>query len=139
MGRALQLASLLAVSFTPLAALSADWPTEGGSNARLMSTADTLPVPLEAQWTYQAAAAPKLAWSSGEGRTIEGKLLGSRIRFDDAFRTVVAGGRVYFGSTVDHQLHCRADRVLCLAACRICRHYVLNLHIIASLLEPNKT
>ena len=86
---------------------AADWPTDGGNNARTGSTTDRLDPALELLWTYQAPAAPKLAWSSAEGRTIEGKLLAHRIRFDDAFRTVVANGRVYFGSTVDHQLHCR--------------------------------
>lgn len=87
--------------------LAADWPTEGGNNARLYSTTEMLPTSPNLQWTYQAPAVPKLAWSSAEGRTIEGKLLSHRIRFDDAFRTVIANGRVYFGSTVDHQLHCR--------------------------------
>jgi outer membrane protein assembly factor BamB len=87
--------------------MAADWPTEGGGNARLSSSAERLALPLKLQWTYQAPAAPQLAWSSAEGRTIEGKLIGSRIRFDDAFRTVIVNGRVYFGSTVDHQLHCR--------------------------------
>jgi outer membrane protein assembly factor BamB len=91
----------------PVIASAADWPTEGGGNARLQSASERLAVPLNLQWSYQAPAAPKLAWSSAEGRTIEGKLIGSRIRFDDAFRTVIVGGKVYFGSTVDHQLHCR--------------------------------
>jgi len=99
---------LFAVACLPWSLIvAADWPTEGGSNARLSSSPERLDVPLKLQWTYQAPAAPKLAWSSAEGRTIEGKLMGSRIRFDDAFRTVIVGGRVYFGSTVDHQLHCR--------------------------------
>ncbi|MDZ4686257.1 MAG: PQQ-binding-like beta-propeller repeat protein, partial [Planctomycetaceae bacterium] len=84
-----------------------DWPTDGGSNARLQSSTERLADSLPLRWTYQAPAAPKLAWSSAEGRTMEGKLMGSRIRFDDAFRTVIVEGRVYFGSTVDHQLHCR--------------------------------
>lgn len=86
---------------------AADWPTEGGSNLRNYSTTEPLPLPLAKQWTYQAPSVPQLAWSSAEGRTIEGKLLAHRIRFDDAFRTVIVGDRVYFGSTVDHQLHCR--------------------------------
>jgi outer membrane protein assembly factor BamB len=102
------LAALLLVCFAALAsAFAADWPTDGGNNARTGSTTERLELPLEPQWTYRAPAAPQLAWSSAEGRTIEGKLLAHRIRFDDAFRTVVANGRVYFGSTVDHQLHCR--------------------------------
>lgn len=100
--------ALLSFSTAFSAGLSAaDWPTEGGNNQRIFSTDEQLPLPLALQWSYQAPAAPKLAWSSAEGRTIEGKLLAHRIRFDDAFRTVVIDGRVYFGSTVDHQLHCR--------------------------------
>lgn len=86
---------------------AADWPTEGGNNQRTASTTEPLPIPLALQWTYQAPAAPRLAWSSAEGRTMEGKLMAHRVRFDDAFRTVAVDGRVYFGSTVDHQLHCR--------------------------------
>ncbi len=92
---------------TPAALLAADWPTEAGDNLRSAATSEKLPIPLSLQWTYQAPAAPKLAWSSAEGRSFEGHLLEHRIRFDDAFRTVVVGRRVYFGSTVDHQLHCR--------------------------------
>lgn len=86
---------------------TADWPTEGGNNQRTFSTDAPLPLPLELRWSYQAPAAPKLAWSSAEGRVIEDKLMAHRVRFDDAFRTIVVNGRVYFGSTVDHQLHCR--------------------------------
>ena len=37
---------------------------------------------------------------------MEGKVIGHRIRFDDAFRTIVSDGRMYYGSTVDHQVHC---------------------------------
>ncbi|OYW19168.1 MAG: hypothetical protein B7Z55_09385, partial [Planctomycetales bacterium 12-60-4] len=85
---------------------AADWLTEGGNNARSFATADALPVAMKEQWRVQAPAIPRLAWSSAEGRTIEGIPLAHRIRFDDAFRTVIAGGRVYFGSTVDHGVHC---------------------------------
>src|SRR4051794_10057581 len=62
------------------------WPTEGGNNQRTFSTDSPLTMPLTLKWTCQAPAVPKLAWSSAEGRTIEEKLMGSRIRFDDAFR-----------------------------------------------------
>jgi outer membrane protein assembly factor BamB len=86
--------------------LAADWPTDRGDNARTGATDEVLSMPLHAAWSIKAPAAPHLAWSSGEGRVVEGKLLGHRIRFDDAFRTVVSEGRMYFGSTVDHQVHC---------------------------------
>ncbi len=85
---------------------AADWTTFRGDNARTGSTAESLTLPLQSRWVYAAPGAPKLAWSSGEGRVIEGKLLGHRIKYDDAIHPVVAGNRVYFGSSVDHQLHC---------------------------------
>ena len=83
-----------------------DWTTYRGDNARSGSTDAELSFPLQVSWTLRAPAVPQLAWASGEGRVIEGKLLGHRVRYDDAFRTAIAGGRVYYGSTVDHQLHC---------------------------------
>ena len=82
------------------AATAADWPTDRGDNARTGATDDVLSLPLQTAWTITAPAAPRLAWSSDEGRVMEGKLIGHRIRFDDAFRTVVSDGRMYFGSTV---------------------------------------
>ncbi|MEZ5944476.1 MAG: PQQ-binding-like beta-propeller repeat protein [Planctomycetaceae bacterium] len=95
------------IFLTACSAKASDWPTEGGSNARAFASVDDLKMPLTAQWEVDAPAAPRLAWSSSEGRLMEGLKQAGRIRFDDAFRTVVAGGRVYFGSTVDHGVHCR--------------------------------
>lgn len=86
--------------------IAADWNTERGDNARSGASDEVLALPLQSIWSIKAPAAPRLAWSSAEGRVIEGKLLGNRIRFDDAFRTVASDGRMYFGSTVDHQVHC---------------------------------
>ena len=85
---------------------SIDWVTYRGDNSRSGSTNDSLQFPVQSVWTVKAPAVPRLAWSSGEGRVIEGKLLGHRVRFDDAFRTTIAHDRVYYGSTVDHALHC---------------------------------
>lgn len=97
---------LFALALLVPAAEAADWPTERGDIARSGATDDALVMPLAARWSVKAPAAPRLAWSSAEGRVMEGKLIAHRIRFDDAFRTVVSEGRVYFGSTVDHQIHC---------------------------------
>ncbi|MEX2581604.1 MAG: PQQ-binding-like beta-propeller repeat protein [Verrucomicrobiales bacterium] len=83
-----------------------DWPTYRGDNARSGASKAPVGYPLRAVWSSSAPAVPQLAWSSAEGRTMEGKLIGHRVRFDDAFRTVISDGRVYFGSTVDHQVHC---------------------------------
>ena len=84
----------------------ADWPTYLGNNARAGTTSQQLKLPLREQWVYSAPAAPRRAWSGPEGRTVEGKELRDRVKFDDALHVAVVGGRVYFGSSVDHQLHC---------------------------------
>ena len=99
-----------AVLFAGLLAAGAvsagEWPTYRGDVARSGATMDDVQFPIRPVWTSRAPAEPRLAWSSAEGRVIEDKLLGHRVRFDDAFRTVISDGRVYFGSSVDHQVHC---------------------------------
>ncbi len=84
---------------------AADWPTYRGDNGRTASSSEEIGVPLKAAWKYESPAPPEMAWSSGEGREIEGKTLGHRVKFDDVFHPVVVGGRLYFGAT-DDQLHC---------------------------------
>lgn len=67
---------LLTFWAAPLPELSAaDWPTEAGGNMRSAATSEKLAIPLPLVWTYQAPAAPKLAWSSAEGRNIEGHFI----------------------------------------------------------------
>ncbi|MEO2016702.1 MAG: PQQ-binding-like beta-propeller repeat protein [Fuerstiella sp.] len=84
---------------------AADWPTYRGDNGRTASSSDEIVMPLQAAWTYESPAPPEMAWSSGEGREIEGKQLGHRVKFDDVFHPVVVGGKLFFGAT-DDQLHC---------------------------------
>lgn len=85
---------------------AADWPTYRGDNARSGATAETLQLPLQPRWVISAPGVPRMSFSSAEGRVIEGHLLGHRSKYDDAIHPVVVGQRVYFGSSVDHQLHC---------------------------------
>ena len=84
----------------------ADWPTYLGDNARSGTTSQQVELPLREQWVYSAPAAPRRAWSGPEGRTVEGRELRDRVKFDDALHVAVVSGRVYFGSSVDHQMHC---------------------------------
>jgi outer membrane protein assembly factor BamB len=84
---------------------AADWPTYRGDNGRTASSSEQIAVPLKAAWKYESPAPPEMAWSSGEGREIEGKQLGHRVKFDDVFHPVVVGGKLFFGAT-DDQLHC---------------------------------
>ena len=84
----------------------ADWPTYLGSNTRAGWTDEKVKMPLQQTWAFKSPSAPKRAWSGPEGRTIEGKELRDRVKFDDALQVAIADGRVYFGSSVDHQVRC---------------------------------
>ena len=63
-----------------------------------------LPLP-KPGWPARAAA-PRSAWGTEDGRTIE-EMLEDRMRFDDALQVAIAGDRVYYGSSVDHAVYCR--------------------------------
>lgn len=95
---------LLMVITTPT--IAADWPTYRGNISRTGSTSEELQLPLFPAWVYVSPAPPELSWSTGEGRIMEGKVLGSRVKYDDVFHPVIVGGKLYFGSSADDQLHC---------------------------------
>lgn len=92
--------------FSILNLAAADWPTYMRGNDRIGSTAEQLRFPLAEQWRIVSVEAPEKANTGPEGREIEGKLLRHRIDFDDAFHVAVAGKRVFYGSSVDHQVRC---------------------------------
>lgn len=83
-----------------------DWPTYMYDNTRRGSITEELKMPLAPGWTIQAPSQPHLSWGGQKGRIHEGKVMGDRIRFDDAFHLTVKEGRGYYSSTVDHQVHC---------------------------------
>lgn len=85
---------------------AADWPTFRNGPARLGSTSEVVHPEDQPRWVYRAAAAPRMAWSSGAGRIMENHLIGDLTKYDDAIHPVVADNRVFFGSSVDHHLHC---------------------------------
>ncbi len=84
----------------------ADWTTYRGDIARQGASEEALSADLKSQWVIVPPAAPELAWSSAKGRVMEGKVIGHRVNFDSSFQPVIADGRVFYGSSVDHQLHC---------------------------------
>ena len=106
LSRTLTAVVLVTLASCPEHTIAADWPTFRANNGRTAHSTEPLKLPLTAAWKYTSPAPPELAWSSGEGREIEGKLLGHRVKFDDVFHPVVAGGRLFFGSSADDQLHC---------------------------------
>jgi len=84
-----------------------DWPTYLHDNSRVGHTPETLTAPLVKRWEFSSPVAPKLAWPGEDGRDFEGYKMTNRVRFDEVFHTAIAGGRVYFGSSVDGRVHCR--------------------------------
>ncbi len=107
MSRFFQLASLIVIlSISVSTSHGADWPTYLGDNARTGATAESLTMPLKASWEFVSSSAPRRAWSGPEGRVVENKELRDRVKFDDALDVAVVGSRVYFGSSVDHQVRC---------------------------------
>ncbi|MFM9964309.1 MAG: PQQ-binding-like beta-propeller repeat protein [Planctomycetaceae bacterium] len=86
--------------------VAADWPTYRGDNARSGASVETVRVPLKPRWIASAPGAPKVSFSNAAERVIEGHVMGNRSKYDDAIHPVVVGQRVFFGSSVDHQLHC---------------------------------
>jgi outer membrane protein assembly factor BamB len=88
-------------------ALAADWPTYRHDNSRAGATAERLTLPLKQAWMAESAAAPRSAWATEDGRTIEGKVIADRTRFDDALQVAIVGNRVFYGSSVDHSICCR--------------------------------
>ncbi|HUE72917.1 MAG TPA: PQQ-binding-like beta-propeller repeat protein [Pirellulaceae bacterium] len=83
-----------------------DWPTYLKDNSRVGVTGESLKFPLHLQWQFQSTAAPELAWEGPREEPIEGLVMKHRARFDDAHHVAIVGNRVYFGSSVDHQVRC---------------------------------
>lgn len=85
-----------------------DWPTYMRDNARVGWTPEPLRPPLAARWVVEAPRAPQRAWPEpAEAKIFEGKEVRSRVSFDDVFHVAVAGGRVFFGSSVENRVSCR--------------------------------
>lgn len=101
----LPLISTVALLCAPTAD-AADWPTYLHDFTRAGTTDEQLHLPLEQSWVRAAPGAIRRAWTENEGRTIEGRDLYDRVRFDDAFQVAVVGENVYFGSSVDHKVYC---------------------------------
>lgn len=85
----------LAGCLTVRVARAADWPMYRGDASRQAYTAEKFRGPLHLEWTYRSRHAPLPAWPRS-----------NRLPFDRAYHTVIADGRVFFGSSVDHKVYC---------------------------------
>lgn len=106
--RILGIASFFAVVELPLAGANDpnDWPTWRMNSSRIGSTGAIVRPTTEPAWVFHSPAAPKPSWSSAEGRVIENHVIKDRTNYDEAIHPVIAGDAAYFGSSVDHHLHC---------------------------------
>jgi outer membrane protein assembly factor BamB len=107
MNKRLALILLLGVALVGLdRKCQADWKTYLGGNDRAGASRAGLPADLQLSWVYRSQAKPEMAWSGPRTTPIEGHVMLHRVNFDAAPQTILVDGRVYFGSTVDHRLHC---------------------------------
>jgi len=95
-------AAIVALTFV---AEAADWPTYRRDKARSGGTSEQIGSSLSLEWVYSSVYAPRPAWSGPARRPREGFSLRHRVMFDDAFQVAAAGGRVYFGSSVDNKVY----------------------------------
>ncbi len=76
----------------------ASWPVYRGDNTRSGFSAEELTPPLHLQWTHVSRHRPRPAWPE-PGKEVH------RMTFDHAYQVVAADGRMYYGSSADHQVH----------------------------------
>jgi outer membrane protein assembly factor BamB len=83
-----------------------DWPAYMHDNGRTGVSAEALSYPLQQQWVYRPAGAPDPGWASPQDVPVEGILEKPRMRYDDAFYTVISGNLLYFGSSAENKVEC---------------------------------
>lgn len=91
----------------PCSLRAADWPSYMNGRERVGATSEALTAKPQLAWVHHSPAPPELAWEGPRSTPIEGKVMMHRVDFDRAMAPVASNGRVYFGSSVDHRLHCK--------------------------------
>lgn len=105
------ISSVVAVIMATSALNAADWPTHLHDNHRSGFTAEQLQLPLRQQWVITTNRPPRPAWSETPAlqnfwaSTYDHR---SRVNVDKAFRVVVAGRRLYYGSSSSDKVVCRS-------------------------------
>ena len=90
-----------------------DWPTYLHDNGRSGTTTEQLQLPLVPDWSRTTRRNPRPAWTETPAlQNFWGGTYGhkSRLPRDNAFRVVVAGDRLYFGSSNSDKLVCLNTR-----------------------------
>ncbi len=91
-----------------LAAPAQSWPTYNHGPSRNALAAESPGLPLKVAWVHAPRLAPRPAWPDPAPNDFWHRKhnLAPRVIYDRAFHLVAAGGRVYFGSSADDQVHC---------------------------------
>lgn len=87
-------------------AWAGDWPTYRHDRERSGLTDTAVPLPAAVRWTFTPQAPPRQAWSGPRDEPVEGNWEMHRVDFDAANHLVVAGDRVFFGSSGDCRVYC---------------------------------
>ena len=88
--------------------LAEDWPTYRHDNRRSGITSESPIMPLKQSWVRLSPHPPMMAWSGpAKWDAYSGnKDLQSMRNFDPVFFVTVKGSSLYYGSSVDHGIHC---------------------------------
>lgn len=107
-----RLAPLLSLACLPLVAAATaafgDWPTYRANDARGGVSPDPLPDRVVEAWTWRSIHPPQPAWQGEAKWDGWNKVYNLKPRqiFDRAFHTVIADGRLFFGSSADDKVYC---------------------------------
>ena len=89
-------------------ALAENWPVFRHDNQRSAVSAEELKLPLGAAWTRTSVHPPQGAWPLPAAQNVYRHMrnLQATRASDTAFHPVVAGGKLYYGSSADDTLYC---------------------------------
>ncbi|MDD2599747.1 MAG: PQQ-binding-like beta-propeller repeat protein [Kiritimatiellae bacterium] len=97
---------LLAI-LLPLITQAADWPTAKGSISRSGRSSETLSLPLHIAWSHTSAHPPAPAWPAPANLNFAtGQLLENAMTYDRCYHSVIANGKLYYGSSADDTIYC---------------------------------
>ncbi|MFC1757721.1 PQQ-binding-like beta-propeller repeat protein [Planctomycetota bacterium] len=99
---------VLILFFCPTLSI-ADWPVHRQNNQRNAKTEEHLDAArLVERWTWQSSHPPQPAWGGPAKWDAYAGIrdLKSMRNYDPVFHVVGSEGRIYFGSSVDHQVRC---------------------------------
>lgn len=98
---------LIILALLSLISQAADWPTVKGSISRSGRSSETLRFPLKVVWSHQSSHAPAPAWPAPANlNNATGQLLENAMTYDRCYHPVVAGGKLYYGSSADDTVYC---------------------------------